>query len=366
MVATTHVWIVVVILAAAGVGGVGFFTGYEYRGSPAAHSSSAEARTLSVLAAGSLVGIFPSLADALVNETPGITAPAASQTYEGSLDVTTAVSTLAVKADVAAVADYRLIPSLLEPKYANYEVIFGETPEVLVYNASISAFDHLTTSNWGTTLVSAITAGGSVAPFAVWNASTDPNGYNEIFDMMLQGMLYGGGDISQIYGHFYSGSEGGYATPVTGVTLIEHESDAATLIKTGVVSALITYRAYAIAEHLTYLPLDPIVGLASNNTTALGDYAKLSTEIISSSGSLVPVVPAPVLFAATVPLDAPNATLGAAFLHLLDSPQGEAMLSAGGAFTPIFPAWTDNPKAVPSVLAPDVTTMPTWASNLLT
>ena len=366
MVATTHVWIVVVILAAAGVGGVGFFTGYEYRGSPAAHSSSAEARTLSVLAAGSLVGIFPSLADALVNETPGITAPAASQTYEGSLDVTTAVSTLAVKADVAAVADYRLIPSLLEPKYANYEVIFGETPEVLVYNASISAFDDLTTSNWGTTLVSAITAGGSVAPFAVWNASTDPNGYNEIFDMMLQGMLYGGGDISQIYGHFYSGSEGGYATPVKGVTLIEHESDAATLIKTGVVSALITYRAYAIAEHLTYLPLDPIVGLASNNTTALGDYAKLSTEIISSSGSLVPVVPAPVLFAATVPLDAPNATLGEAFLHLLDSPQGEAMLSAGGAFTPIFPAWTDNPKAVPSVLAPDVTTMPTWASNLLT
>ena len=120
-----------------------------------------------------------------------------------------------------------------------------------------------------------------------------------------------------------------------------------------------------IANHLSYVSFNPIVGLAANNSTALSDYATLSTQILSSTGSLERVHPAPVLFAATVPLNAPNPALGAAFLHLLVSPQGSAVLSAGGAFTPIFPAWTNNASAVPSVLAPDVTTMPAWASALL-
>jgi len=41
------------------------------------------------------------------------------------------------------------------------------------------------------------------------------------------------------------------------------------------------------------------------------------------------------------------------------------LLAAGGAFQPIFPGWADNPSAVPSVLAPDVTALPPWAVPLL-
>ncbi len=363
MVAATPVWVVVVVVVAAGVGGLGFYAGYEYRGSPAAHPAAVINETLSILGAGTLTSFFPSLADELVNETPGISAPAAAQTYEGSLDVTTAITSLAARVDVAAVADFRLIPSLLEPAYASYEVVFGATPEVLVYNASVSAFSGINTTNWGTVLYSAVSTPG-VAPLAVWNASTDPNGYNVIFAMMLQGLLYDA-DNASVYGHFYGGAPGTYATPNPSLTRIEHESEAAELLSTGVVSALITYRSYAIANHLSYVPLNPIVGLAANNTTALSDYATLSTQILSSTGSLERVRPAPVLFAATVPTNAPNPALGAAFLHLLVSPQGSSILAAGGAFTPYFPAWTNNATGVPSILAPDVTPMPAWASAYL-
>jgi len=359
MVAATPVWIVVVVVVAAGVGGLGFFAGYEYRSVPS------QTTTLSILGAGTLTTFFPSIADALANETPGLAVPAAAQTYEGSLDVTTAIASLDARTDVAAVADFRLVPSLLEPKFASYEVVFGETPEVLVYNSSVAAFDGIDTSNWGSVLTSAITPsavrGKAIAPLAVWNASTDPNGYNEVFSMMLQGLIYGGGNAS-VYGHFYSGAAGAYPTPSSAVTLIEHESQATTLLKTGVVSALITYRSYAVANHLSYVSFNPIVGLASNNSTALADYAKMSTEILSSTSALTTVHPAPVLFAATVPLNAPDPALGAEFLLLLLSPQGNAILAAGGAFTPIFPAWTDNTTAVPSVLARDVVPLPSWAS----
>ena len=364
MVAPTSVWVVVVIVVAAGVAGLGFFAGYEYRGSPASSPGAIANSTLSVLGAGTLNTVFPQVADALVNETPGISAPAAAQTYEGSLDVTSAVTSLAAKVDVVGVADFRLIPQTLKPTFASYEVVFASTPEVLVYNPSVAAFNGINSSNWGTKLFAAVSTAG-VAPFAVWNASTDPNGYNEIFSMMLQGMLYNGGDASAVYGHFYNGAPGSFAVPNPSVTKVEKESQAASLVKTGVVSSLITYRAYAAVNHLPYVNLDPVVGLAANNSSALADYAKLSTTILSSSGASEQVVPAPVLFAATVPTNAPNPTLGAAFLHLLLSPQGSALLSANGAFTPIFPGWSEAPSAVPSVLAPEVVPMPSWATNYL-
>jgi len=364
MVAPTSVWVVVVMVVAAGVAGLGFFAGYEYRGSPASSPSAITNSTLSILGAGTLNSVFPQVADALVNETPGISAPTAAQTYEGSLDVTTAISALAAKVDVAAVADFRLIPQLLKPTYANYEVVFGSTPEVLVYNPSVAAFDGINASNWGTKLLAAVSTSG-VAPFAVWNASTDPNGYNEIFSMMLQGMLYAGGNTSAVYGHFYSGAPGSFAVPNPSITKNEKEGQAASLVKTGVVSSLITYRSYAALNHLTYVTLDPIVGLGANTSTALADYAKLSTTILSASGASESVFPAPVLFAVTVPTNAPNPSLGAAFIHLLLSPQGAAILSAEGAFSPIFPGWADAPGAVPPVLAPDVVPMPAWAANFL-
>ena len=364
---STAVWIVILIVVAAAVGGAGFYAGYEYRGSPASSPSTTENNTLSVLGAGTLAPFFPQLANELVNETPGVSAPAAAQTYEGSLDITTAITTLDATTDVAALADYRLAPQLLYPKYADYEVVFGATPEVLLYNSSIPAFNGINTANWGTQLPAALATAG-VAPLGVWNASTDPNGYNEIFSMMLQGMLYDNGNVSSVYNQLYTGAPGAYAVPNT-LCRLEHESQAALLLKTGVVSAVITYRSYAVANTpgttLKYVSFNPIVGLAANNTTALADYAKISTQVIGSTGSLVTKTPAPVLFAAVVPLNAPNAALGAAFVHLLISPQGQAILAAGGAFTPIYPAWTDNPKAVPSVLAPDVAPMPSWASNLI-
>jgi len=362
--APTSVWVVVVIVVAAAVGGVGFFAGYEYRGSPAANPVAAANSTLSVLGAGTLDTLFPQVAGQLVNETPGISAPVAAQTYEGSIDITTAISSLGAKADVAAVADFRLIPQMLEPTYANYEVVFGTTPEVLAYNPSVAAFDGINSSNWASKLIADVTTPGN-APLGVWNASTDPNGYNEIFSMMLEGMLYDGGNTSGVYGHFYNGAPGAYAVPNPTTAKLEHESQAASLVSTGVVSAVITYRSYAVVNHMSFVSFDPIVGLLANNSTALSDYAKLSTMILTSTGGLAKVAPAPVLFAVTVPLNAPNPALGAAFIHLLLSPQGAAILSEGGAFTPIFPGWSDHPSAVPSVLAPDVTGLPSWAVPML-
>ena len=257
---TTAVWIVALIVVAAAVGGLGFYAGYEYRGSPAATPGATANSTLSILGAGTLTYTFPQVANQLVNETPGISAPAAAQTYEGSLDITTAITTLGAKADVAALADFRLTPQLLEPTYANYEIVFATTQEVLIYNSSLPAFSGVNSTNWGAKLVADVTTPGN-AKFGVWNASTDPNGYNEIFAMELQGMLYNG-STSAIYDQFYTTGANGVAVG-NGHTIIEHESQAATLVKTGVLSAVITYRSYAVVNDMSYVSFNPIVGLVA-------------------------------------------------------------------------------------------------------
>ncbi|MGA8665147.1 MAG: substrate-binding domain-containing protein [Thermoplasmata archaeon] len=361
--AAKEVIVVVVILVAAVAGGLGFVAGYEFKSTPSVCAGGPANTTLGVWGAGTLDTLFPLLAGQLQNQTSCITGT--TQVYEGSLDITTAITTLGLKADVAAVADYRLIPSLLEPTYAGYEVVFGATPEVLVYNPSLPAFAGVNESNWAQKLITDVTTSGN-KPMAVWNASTDPNGYNEIFSLELQGMLYNG-STSAYYGQLYGGAPGTPAVPNSGRTIIEHESQAATLLNSGVVSAFITYRSYAIVNHLPYVSFNPIVGLQSNNTTALADYAKLSTTLFGGSpGMFKTVVPAPILFAITVPSNAPNPTLGFDFIHLLLSPQGSAIISSGGAFDPIFPAWSDNPSAVPAGLASDVTALPSWATALWT
>jgi molybdate/tungstate transport system substrate-binding protein len=351
------VYLVLIVVAA---GGIGYVVWYEVT----PHNANVPSETLSILGAGTLDTLFPQLANALANETPGLQVPSAAQTYEGSIDITTAITSTGALADVAAVADYRLIPHMLEPTYASYEIVFGTTPEVLAYNASLPAFQGINSSNWATKLVTAVTA-PNAAPLGVWNASTDPNGYNEIFSMELQGMLYDHDNTSAVYDHFYSGGPTQVAVPNPATTKLEHESQAATLVKTGIVSAVITYRSYAVVNDMSFVSFNPIVGLLANNTTALDDYAQLSTMITTSTGAIAPVGAAPVLFSVTVPTNAPDPALGAAFIELLLSPQGSAILSEGGAFTPIVPGWSDHPSAVPTGLATDVTALPAWAAALL-
>ena len=298
--------------------------GTRYKTTPSYCLGASSNCALSILGAGTLNSLFPELATALVNETPGVSAPVAAQTYEGSLDVSTAITSLDAKVDVAALADYRLIPQLLEPNYASYEIVFGSTPEVLAYNASLPAFTGINETNWAEKLVTDVNTHGN-APLGVWNASSDPNGYNEIFSLQLQGLLYNSSP-TLFYDTFYSGGAHAPAVANPLTTKVEHEAQAALLLKSGIVSAIITYRSYAVVNDLTYVSFNPIVGLEANNSSALADYSETNTTIYTSTGGTTTVGAAPVLFAVTVPSNAPNAAVGAAFVHLLLSPQGSAIL----------------------------------------
>jgi molybdate/tungstate transport system substrate-binding protein len=325
-----------VVLIAGGVGG------WYVRGAYAPSSGPSES-TLWVGAAGTLAPILPGLGATFAQETPGIRAPAAAQTFEGSIALLKSIGALQARYDVAAVADYRLIPELLEPRGAAWELIFASDPMVLVYNPSVSALAGLNSTNWAARLQ----APGVL--LGVANASIDPLGYAEIFTQELAGTNGSGvTNGSTLYTHFYRGAVGGPATPNPATTRIAPEADAAALIRTGAVSAFLIYRSYALSSNLSYVNLPWTVDLGSINQTGLARYSTAATEIAGTTG-LQRVTGSPILFAVTVPTLAPDPALGQLFVAYLLAPATRTVLASAG-FTPIAPAWADQYAQLPSAL----------------
>lgn len=348
--------VLALIVAAVAVSGVA--VGWELHAISHATAASAAQTTngtLSISAAGTLGTFFPQVASALVNVTPGLSDPLAAQQYVGSITALQAIASLHQKFDVAASADPRLIPQLLAPTYASWEVLFATSPEVLTYDPTVSALAGINSTNWA----QKVEQPGLV--MGVANASTDPNGYNEIFVLELEG-LRENANASTVYSHFFTTPVGSLAVPNKSTAQYELETQVANLLANHVVSSFITYRSYAVVHHLSYISFDPTVGLGNVSSADLASYLRASTSIVSASGALTVVHGGPVAYAVTVPSDAPNATAGALFIHLILSPEGSALLAADG-FTPIWPAWSDVPKAVPSILAPDIIGLPATLSG---
>lgn len=346
-------WIGLIALACV-VGGA--LAGYELRGGPLPSASPGGSPVLSITAAGTLGTLFPRVASLLANESPGVQAPLAAQQYQGSLAALATITKLHGTFDVAAAADLRLIPSLLEPTWASWEVVFASSPVVLAYDPSVAGFAGLNGTNWA----DRIQTPGIL--LGVANASVDPNGYNAIFALELQGLTFNGSPDA-VYGHFFTTPPGSLASANPATTRVVPETQVATLLGTHQIQASLTYEAYAVSHSLSYVSLDPRVNLGSLDAASVAGYAKATTTILRGNGTVLQ--PGfPVTFAATVPSNAPNATLGQLFVHLLISPEGTSLLKANG-FEPLLPAQSDRVSALPPLLRPDVVALePALAQGL--
>ena len=343
------------VLAAIVAFVAGLGAGYLLHPSSSGGGGSSPASTLSVTAAGSLGVSFPSIASAFANATPGVSAPAAAQTYQGSLAALAAISSLHGSYDIAATADYRLIPQMLETSYATWEVVFASNPVVLAYDPSDAAVSTINSTNWA----AAIESPGVL--LGVANASTDPMGYNAIFVLQLEGVREGAG-LGAVYSHFYAGAPGSFAVPSSSTTRIEPETQAAALLTAHTVGAFFVYRSYAISSHLAYVPLPSSVDLAGTDAGAIAAYNASSTTIAGGNGPVV-VRGAPVLFSITVPSNAPSPATGIAFVEFLLARTGTVLATDG--FVPLAPAWTDHAGALPVGLVAAAEPLPAPLASLL-
>jgi molybdate/tungstate transport system substrate-binding protein len=347
--------VAVVVLAALG----GLAGGWYLRTGSA--SSAASSGTLSVIAAGSLSPVLPSLASAFANATPGVSAPFAAQLYEGSTAAASALTLPNQPYDLFVAADFRVIPQHLEPPsatVASWEAVFATDPLVLAYEPRVAGLSGISSTNWYQKIV------GPGVTLGVANASSDPLGANAIFALELTDVLTH--QDGAFYGHFFQGRPGALASPTDAAKYVS-ENVAATALSTGEVSTFLIYRSYAEVDHLAYVPLNSSVNLGAYDPVDVSRYATVNTTVLSGTSTEVKRG-APVLFALTVPTNAPNDALGVAFASYLLSNATAATWAADG-FVPLAPVWTDEPAHLPAALsgtAPSgVAALPAYLAALL-
>ncbi len=329
-------------------------------------STSSGPSTLEIIAAGSLSpsGLLPALAATFVAETPGVQSPTAAQLYQGSTADATQLNGGHQPYDLFVSADYRVIPGMMfapTGTAASWEVVFAGDPLVLAYNASNSAFSGVSMTNWYQDVVKA----GVI--LGMPTAASDPVGVDAILAIELEDNLEG--LDGALYGHFFTGAEGGVAGITSSVDYVI-ENDAATALKTDEVQAYFVYESYAHAEGLSFVSLSPSVNLAGTSSTDVTDYSSVSTQVAAGT-STTTVYGAPILFALTVPSTAPDAALGIAFAAFLLANTTSATW-AGDGFSPIGPAFYDVAKgaSLPAALSgspPDgLVPLPSYLTALIT
>ena len=229
-----------------------------------------------------------------------------------SLDAVRKVTELDRVPDVLATADVALFDSLIVPHHADWYAVFGTNALVLAYGPSSPGSDSLTADGWWRVLLRPGIRIGRSDP------TTDPSGYRALMAVELAERLYRvPGLASRLRG----------AMPQRYVR--RAEADLSALVTAGELDYIWTYRNLARAHRLAYFEPPPEISLAD---PALAHwYGAISVRLAPSpSRDSITVRGAPIVFGVTVPRRAPHPRAAGAFLKLLLSPRGAAVLRSTG------------------------------------
>ncbi len=281
--------------------------------------------TLVEYGAGTLAVPFKAINSAYEKAHPGV---AIQAQFGGSVKMAKQITELHQPADVLAVADYNVIPQQLYARggrqpYANWYVGFASNAITFVYTEQSKGADRINAGNWYKILAEpGVQIGRS-------NPDTDPSGYQTL--QMLQ--------LAERY----------YKTPGLAKAILENapaknirdtETELIGALESGQIDYLAIYRSDAMQHRFKFLQLPPQIDLS--NAALARDYAAISVR--TKNGELPG---RPIIYAVTVPLNAPHAEAAAEFVSFLLGPQGQAALKANG-FVLVNPPLASSPEHVPA------------------
>ncbi len=283
--------------------------------------------TLTQYGAGTLSAPFKAINTAFQQANSNLTLQAQ---FGGSVNMAKKITELHQPADILAVADYNVIPQQLyshngSTAYANWYAGFVANAITFVYTDKSKGASQINSDNWYKILAEpGVQIGRS-------NPDTDPSGYQTL--QMLQ--------LAESYYH-----QPGLAqailknAPTTNMRDTETELIAA--LESGQIDYLAIYRSDALQHHFKYLQLPPQIDLSDASLAA--DYAKVSVQ--TKNGNLQAK---PIIYAVTVPSNAPHPQQAEQWVQFLFSSQGQAVMKQYG-FVVINPPIASGMDQVPSSL----------------
>ena len=120
------------------------------------------------------------------------------------------------------------------------------------------------------------------------------------------------------------------------------ETSLAAALQTGEIDYLAIYRSSAPEDHFLYLHLPAQINLS--DPALASTYATVSVQGVTG-----PTPGRPIIYALTVPTNAPNTTLGEKFVAFVLGSKGQAIMRSNG-FVIVSPALASSTSAVPASL----------------
>lgn len=285
------------------------------------------ATPLYVLGAGTLAAPFKEINAAFQKQYGNVEV---QSQFGGSVKMVKQVTELHQPADVVAVADYSVIPKYMfganhQPKYADWYAGFAGNAITFVYTPKSKFAQQINSRNWYQYLSKpGVQIGRS-------NPDTDPSGYQTVQMLNLANSFYHDPSL-----------ESKILANAPQSNMRDTETSLISALQLGQIDYLAIYRSDALQHHFQYINLPPQINMG--NPAYAGLYAKAVAQ--TKNGTLTGK---PIVYALTIPNNAPHKELAEKYVQFVLGPQGQAILKKDG-FVNVAPALAANAKAVPKSL----------------
>ena len=232
------------------------------------------------------------------------------QESAGSLETARKLTELGKVPDVIALADEEIFPQLLVPARMDWYAQFARNRMVIAYTRTSRHAREVGTSNWWRVLQRPDVEVGRSDP------DLDPNGYRTMLVLQL--------------------AERHYAEPGLAARLLARsparnvrpkETDLVGLLQAGEMDYIWSYESMAQAAGLQWIQLPPEIDLGDPARAA--EYGAASIRVPGRTpGDTIVFHGEPIVYAISVPRDAPHRELGERFVAWLLSEEGRGVLRA--------------------------------------
>jgi len=255
----------------------------------------------------------------------------------GSVEVVRLVTSLGKVCDVVGVADYRLIPYYMVPKYASWYVAFATNQIVLVFTnkSKYASWVEKHPNEWYEVL------GKPGVRYGFSNPDMDPCGYRAVGVLALASIYYHNSSILKDY--VLSKISGSSAKMVNGklnvyipasfnvrgnLVMKPKEVDLVALLESGAIDYAFEYLSIAKQHHLLYVKLPTKINLSSPKEDSY--YSQVIVHIMAGSSREKAITMKSIVYGVTVPKNAAHPKQALEFVQLLLSPTGRKVFEEEG------------------------------------
>ena len=255
----------------------------------------------------------------------------------GSVAISRKIVELGKKADVLAVADYKVIEEILFPNnYSDWYIVFASNEMVLAYTNQSKYADEINASNWYEILLRSDVYWGHSDP------DLDPCGYRTLLVLQLAEKYY---NVPNLYEEIVNNTN----------EIIRPKSvDLLALLESGQIDYAFEYRSVAVQHGLNFVDLPDEIDLGHYQYS---DFYSQANYTLSNG---VTIVGEPILYGITIPNNAENKKRAIEFIQLLFSEEGQEVFDQSGQPF-IYPGLTNNVSKVPQELRDYVSN---WEKNI--